>query len=358
MLPAYFKKIDWFLLLAVFILIGCGLLILYSIDQDFFQRQLIWVFLFSLTTVIGPAFDWRWLINQGWFRQILYWFNLFLLVFVKFQGEAIRGVKSWIVLGGFQFEPAEPMKVAVILVLAGFFSRRYLAAWLGKNIFISFLYVLLPMILIVIQPDFGSAIVIFSLWLGFLLMSGINKKRLLIGFILAVVAVIIGWNYFLHPYQQGRLIGFIFPNLDPLGINYNVIQSKISIGSAGFWGKGFEAGAQSRLDFLPEAHTDFIFAAFTEEWGIAGAAFLIMAFILVIYRLAQIGIQARDNYSKFIVLGTIFILLIHFSLNLGANLGLLPVTGITLPFVSYGGSNLLTLGILLAIIQRIKIESR
>lgn len=343
--------------MAVFILVSAGLLALYSVERLFFWRQLVWAGLFFAITVIGSFFDWRWLVNQSWFRHGFYWLGIFLLLLVNLQAETIRGVKSWLVLGSFQFEPAELMKIAVVLMLAGFFSRRYLAAWVGKNIFISFLYVLLPVVLIFIQPDLGSAIVFLALWGGFLLLSGVNKKRLFFGAIVAVALAAIAWNFFLQDYQRERLTGFLFPGLDPLGVNYNVIQSKIAIGSAGLWGKGFGLGTQSRLNFLPEAHSDFIFAAFTEEWGIAAAVFIILTFIFIIYRLADTGISARDNYSKFIVLGTIFILVIHFALNLGANLGLLPVTGITFPFLSYGGSHLLTLAILVSIIQRIRLES-
>lgn len=352
-----FKKLDWPLIASLFILIVAGLVSLYGSSTSLFWRQLIWSVFFILILFLGAMFDWRWLVSQTWFRHGFYWLGVILLAVVNLQGEVVRGARSWLVFGDFQFEPSELMKIAAILMLAGFFSRRYIAAWVGRNIFVSFLYVLIPTVLIAIQPDFGSAIVFIALWLGFIFMSGINKKKLVIGVIIAIALAVILWNFYLQPYQKERLLGFLLPEFDPLGVNYSVIQSKIAIGSAGLWGKGFGRGTQTQLGFLPETHSDFIFAAFTEEWGIVAGLFIILTFLFLIYRLANIGIGARDNYSKFIVLGAIFTLAIHFVLNLGANLDLLPVTGITFPFFSYGGSSLLTLGILMSIIQRIKIES-
>lgn len=353
-----YKKLDWPLIFGIVVLIGAGLLSLASTSSYFFWRQLVWGGLFLAILFFGVMFDWRWLVNQAWFRHSFYWLGVALLIALLLYGEPVRGAKSWFIIGDFQFGPSELMKVAAVLMLASFFARRYIAAWVGRNILVSSIYVFIPTVLIAIQPDFGSAIIFIVLWLSFLFMSGIDKKKLVAGIVIAIVMSVLIWNFYLQPYQKERLIGFLFPNFDPLGVNYNVVQSKIAIGSAGLWGKGFGAGSQARLGFLPEAHNDFIFAAFTEEWGIIGAVIVILTFFFVIYRLSNIGIRARDNYSKFIVLGTIFILAIHFILNLGANLGLLPVTGITLPFLSYGGSSLLTLAILMSIIQRIKLESR
>jgi len=352
-----YKKLDWALILGIVVLVSCGLFALASISSDFFWRQLIWGGIFFVFLFLGVMFDWRWLVNQTWFRQGFYWLGVLLLVLLLIFGEPIRGAKSWFVVGFFQFSPSELMKVAVILMLASFFARHYIAAWVGRNILISLLYVFIPTVLIAIQPDFGSAIIFIILWLSFLFMSGVDRKKLTLGIIIVIIGSIFIWNFYLQTYQKERLIGFLFPNFDPLGVNYNVVQSKIAIGSAGFWGRGFNSGIQTKLGFLPEAHNDFIFAAFVEEWGIIGGLVVVLTFLFIVYRLSNIGIQSRDNYSKFIVLGTIFILITHFILNIGANLGLLPVTGISLPFMSYGGSNLLTLAILMSIIQRIKLES-
>jgi len=192
---------------------------------------------------------------------------------------------------------------------------------------------------------------------SFLLMSGVNKKRFLIGIVFAVIILILLWLYFLAPYQKERIMVFISPEVDPLGASYNIIQSKIAIGSAGFWGRGFGSGTQARLGFLPEAHTDFLFAAFVEEWGLVGGIILILTYLALIFKITVIGLNLRRNDLKFIVLGTGLVFLVHFFINIGSNIGMVPVIGIGLPFLSYGGSSLLTSSVLISIIERIKIES-
>jgi rod shape determining protein RodA len=358
LLSNYFKGFDWILLGGVLTLAAASLLSLYSSDATLFSRQLVWYTLAVLIIIGGSRFDWRVIISKTTFRRGLYWLSIILLVVVNFQSETVRGVRSWIQFGSFEFQPAELAKLALILILAGFFSRRYVAAWLGKNIALSFFYAALPAALVAIQPDFGSAVIFIAIWVGFLLTSGVNKKRLIAGLIIAVLVAVLLWMFFLEPYQQERIIGFLNPSTDPLGINYNVVQSKIAIGSAGFWGKGFGAGSQTQLGFLPEAKTDFLFAAFVEEWGIFGGMVVIFAFLTVLYRVVNIGAGAGNNDSKFIALGLALVLAVQFFVNIGSNLGILPVTGINFPFLSYGGSSILTLSVLVSIIQRIKIESR
>ncbi|OGG40747.1 hypothetical protein A2116_00415 [Candidatus Jorgensenbacteria bacterium GWA1_49_17] len=352
-----FRNFDWVLLGGILVLAAASLLSLFSSSTALFYRQLVWYVAAIIVIVGGSRFDWRGIVSQTYFRQGLYWFSIILLIIVSLQSETVRGVKSWLQFGGFEFQPAELAKLSLILILAGFFSRRYVAAWLGKNIALSFFYTALPAVLVVIQPDFGSAAVIFAIWLGFLLTSGVNKKRLFFGIIIAILVFTFLWVSYLRPYQKERIIGFLNPNADQLGINYNVVQSKIAIGSAGFWGKGFGSGSQVQLGFLPEAETDFLFAAFVEEWGVFGGAIVILAFLLILYRIIKIGIGASNNDSKFIVLGLALVLTVQFFINIGSNLGILPVTGINFPFLSYGGSSILTLSVLMSIIQKIKIES-
>ncbi len=272
----------------------------------------------------------------------------FLLLF---SGEEIS-------FGFFQLEPAELMKLALIFLLAGFFSRRYLAAWQDKNIFVSFFYANLPGVLIAIHPDLGSPGAVMGIWAGFLLMSGVNYKKLLIGLVCVLTIFVLLWSFFLKPYQKNRLSAFLFPTADPLGINYNVIQSKIAIGSAGFFGKGFKMGTQTQFGFLPEVQSDFLFAAFVEEWGLFGGLVVLLTFFMIILRIIRAGLKARGNEFKFISLGAGLIFIIHFFINMGSNLGLLPVAGITFPFLSYGGSSLLTSAVLVCIIQNINLESR
>lgn len=318
---------------------------------------MIWLALAIVIIVFGSRLDWRWLINQNWFRYGLYCFSVFILIVSNLQSRTIRGTKSWLTIGSFQFEPAELAKIALIIVLAGFFSKRYLEAWQSKNILKSLIFALIPVGLVAIHPDLGSAIVIASIWVGFLFMSGVHYKRLAIGFILAILIFSMLWIFYLKPYQKDRLTGFLFQEKDPLGINYNVIQAKIAIGSAGFFGKGFGAGTQTQLHFLPETQTDFIFSAFVEEWGIFGGLIIILTFLFLLYRIVLVGLTVRSNDAKFLSLGAGLMFLVHFSINLGSNLGLLPVAGIPFPFLSYGGSSLLTDAILISIIEHIKLES-
>ncbi|MEK7464652.1 MAG: FtsW/RodA/SpoVE family cell cycle protein [Patescibacteria group bacterium] len=351
------RNFDWPLIVGLLVLAIVSLTSLMSLSSDFFWRQLLWYFLAFSIILGGSKLNLMGLVSRGWFRYGVYWFSIVLLLLSNLQSGTVRGVKSWVFLGSVQFEPAEIAKLGLIFVLAGFFSRKYIAAWLGKNIFLSLIYTLIPASLIAIHPDFGSAIVVCGIWVGFLLTSGINKKRLIFGLILAFLFGFVLWMFFLKPYQKDRLTSFIFPSRDPLGTSYNVIQSKIAIGSAGFWGKGFGGGTQAQLNFLPEAKSDFIFSAFVEEWGFVGGVVVVSAFLLVIYRMTKIGMLARSNESKFIVLGAILVMFIHFLVNIGSNLGLMPVTGINFPFLSYGGSSILTIAALMSIVEKIKLES-
>lgn len=351
------RNFDWPLIAGLSILAIASLVSLLSLNSIFFWRQLVWYILSCIIIFGGSGLNLMGLVSRGWFRYGVYWLSVALLLISNFQSGTVRGVKSWIFFGNIQFEPAEIAKLGLILVLAGFFSRKYIAAWLGKNILLSLVYTLIPATLVAIHPDFGSALVICGIWAGFLLTSGINKKRLLWGFVAAIFIAFALWMFFLKPYQKDRLTSFIFPSHDPLGTSYNVIQSKIAIGSAGFWGKGFEGGTQTQLNFLPEAKSDFLFAAFVEEWGFVGGALVVFAVLLLIYRITKIGIVARNNEFKFIVLGAALVVFIHFLLNIGSNLDILPVTGINFPFLSYGGSNILTIAVLMSIIEKIKLES-
>lgn len=352
-----FARFDWVLIGSVLVFAAISLVTLSSINSDLFQRQFVWYAAFFLIFFAGSMIDWRWLINQGWFRQGFYWFSVFLVGAAALQTVTIRGTKAWLVFGGVQFEPAELVKVALILMLAGFFSKKHAEAWLGKNILTSFLYAVIPAAIMVTHPDLGSALVVLGIWFGFLFINGFYWKRALVILLIFSLSALLGWMFVLKPYQKDRITAFLNPSRDPLGASYNVIQAKVAIGSAGFWGKGFGQGTQSHLKFLPEAETDFIFAAYVEEWGIFGALILLANFVILIFRILKIGLLARNNGYRFIALGVALVFMIHFFVNVGSNVGITPVTGITFPLVSYGGSNLLTTAIIVSIIQRIKFES-
>ncbi|MEK7513066.1 MAG: FtsW/RodA/SpoVE family cell cycle protein [Patescibacteria group bacterium] len=352
-----FRRLDWVLIGMLALLAAASTVSLSSFAPELAVPQVVWFVIGFALIVAGSQLNWRWIGTQPWFRYGLYWFSVALLIATHLQGTVIRGTKSWLVLGPLQFQPAELAKLALIIVLAGFFSKRHIEASRGKNIVTSFAYLAIPFALTVAHPDLGSAAIMVVIWCGFILMSGVDKKRLLIGAVCAIAIAVVLWVSVLEGYQKNRIIGFIFSERDPLGVNYNVLQSKIAIGSAGLFGKGFRAGTQTQLHFLPEAQSDFLFAAFVEEWGLVGGFVVLLTFLVVVYRLMRIGLRARDNYSRFVVLGGGLFFLIHFFINTGSAVGLIPVAGITFPFFSYGGSNVLTSSALLSIIQHIQLES-
>ncbi|MDO8624297.1 MAG: FtsW/RodA/SpoVE family cell cycle protein [bacterium] len=351
------RRLDWALILAVGLLAAASLLSLASVAPQLMPQQAAWFVAGFCIIIFGSRFEWVRLGKEPWFRAVFYWFSIALLAATYLQSGTIRGTKSWLIVGPLQFQPVELMKVALIIVYAGFFSRRHIEAWWGKNVVRSFLALLPPALLTVFHPDLGSALILAAIWASFLLMSGPHAKRLLAGLMILLVVAGTMWVAVLKPYQKDRVLGFVSADQDPLGINYNVVQSKVAIGSGGLFGKGFGGGTQAQLHFLPEAQSDFLFAAFVEEWGFVGASLLLLTFLYLLFRLSRAGVRARDNYSRFVVLGAGVFFLVHFFINVGSAVGLIPVAGITFPFFSYGGSNVLTGSILLSIIQSIHLES-
>lgn len=350
---SFLKSLDWKLNLAVLILMAAGLISLASSSPSLFYKQLLWVFLGLVLAFLLIYFDWRPFINYRGAILILYIFLILLLVATYFFAPSIRGTKSWLRLGFLQFQIAELAKLVLIIVYAYFFSRQHIGIARISNLMISFVYFVLPGFLVAIQPDFGSVLILFCLWFGFLLVSGIPLRRLMIMLIIFSVLAVVIWYSVLKDYQKERILAFFFPGRDPLGISYNVIQSKIAIGSAGLFGKGFGQGMQVQLGFLPEAQTDFIFAAFIEEWGIIAGLFILGVFGFLILRIIKIGLEAENNFERLICLGTVILFGVQFIFNTGSNLGLTPVIGVTFPFMSYGGSSLLTNLILIGMIQSV-----
>lgn len=351
------KKFDWWLMGALLVLAGASLLSLFSTNPNLFRYQLIWYGLAFLIIFLAVKINWRWLTTQNWFLFSFYGSVIILLIIVLFAGRPIRGTNSWLILGPLRFQPSELIKLSLILLFASFFSRRYLEVSVFKNIATSFFYFLLPAALVSFQPDLGTTLIIFGIWFGFIVVSGLKWRRLLLGVLILILTFNLLWLVFLKPYQKERILGFIFPEINYLGTNYNVIQSKIAIGSAGLFGKGFQQGTQTQLGFLPEAQTDFIFSALVEEWGLVGGLIVLTTFLILIFRIIKIGLKANNNCAKFICLGTVVTFGLQFFLNIGSSLGLSPVVGTPWPFFSYGGSSLLTSALLLGIIQSIAIES-
>jgi len=345
------KKIDWQLAAAVGILILAGMASLFSSNPDFFYKQLYWIAIAAMTAIVITFVDLRSFFSHKTVIRGLYLLIVATLIFAFFFAPRIKGNRSWIVIGSFQFQPSEFAKVALIIVLAYFFSKAHIGIGRWKIVLTSFFYFAVLGALVAVLPDMGSAFVLFTLWFGFVLVSGMPFKKVLISSALFAIAFAVMWMSVLKPYQKDRVLGILFPNRDPMGVNYHVIQSKIAVGSGGLFGKGFRQGSQVQLGFLPAAQTDFIFAAIAEEGGLIAIIIIISSFGWMMLRILKIGSLIDGNFNKFLCLGTAILFLAQFVFNVGSNLGLLPVIGVTFPFVSYGGSSMLANMILVGMIQ-------
>jgi len=355
--------IDWLLILFILPILGAGLVTMKSFTEvtPFFSHQLIWISISFLILIGFSYIDFRFLKRT---EVLVFLFIIFsgLLVLLFILGKVTNGAQSWFSFGGFSFQPADMMKIVVILMLAKYFSRRHIEIGNFKHIFISGIYALIPFILVFLQPDFGSAIIIFLIWFGMILVSGVSKKHLLLVLGLGFVAISVLWMFVFLPYQKARIMTFFDPLSDVNGSGYNVYQSTIAVGSGQILGKGVGFGTQSRLQFLPEYETDFIFAAFSEEWGFVGVIILFLLYALVVWRILRISMHGSTNFEILFGVGFAIYIVAHFIVNVGMNLGVMPVTGITLPFMSYGGSHLLAefmgLGILMGMNRYSRVAHR
>ena len=323
-------------------------------DGSYFEKQLLWIGISFTIFFLLSTLDFRFLRRTDVLMTLfLFFMGILLVLFVL--GNTVKGAQSWFSFGGFAFQPSDMTKLVVILVLAKYFSRRHVEIAHVKHLFVSALYAFIPFLLVFLQPDFGSAMIIFFVWLGMTLVSGISKKHLAIVFGLGVVSFIALWIFVFQPYQKARIANFLNPYADIRGTGYNAYQSTIAVGSGQFLGKGVGYGTQSRLQFLPEYETDFIFAAFAEEWGFVGVTLLFICYGIVIWRILLTASLGVTNFEMLFGMGVAIYLMSHFIINIGMNIGVMPVTGITLPFLSYGGSHLLTtftaLGILMGMRQ-------
>ncbi|MFA5188022.1 MAG: rod shape-determining protein RodA [Patescibacteria group bacterium] len=357
-----FQKFDWLLLITICLLTILGLVIIYSVatgsgtDQSLinFKKQvaffILGIFLLFFAAIF---FDYRILIKYNF---LIYGLGVVLLLAVLIFGRTIRGTTGWFNLGIFAFQPVEFVKIFMIIYLSKYLSdkAKYISQF--KYLVLSSLGVILVMVLIALQPDFGSALIIFCLWLVLILLTGIKKSHLLILIGLFLISSVVLWFFVFQGYQKERIKVFIDPSLDPLGRGYNVSQAIIAVGSGQLWGKGLAFGSQSQLKFLPESQTDFIFAVLAEELGLAGVILFLGLLAFLFLRLIKIAKNCRDNFAMYIIVSIISLFFIQTIVNVGGNLGILPLTGITLPFMSYGGSsliaNLLLIGLAESIVVR------
>jgi rod shape determining protein RodA len=337
------QQFDWILIVAIIpiVLGGLATMTSFTAQAGFFSRQLIWIIIGAIVVFLIARSDMRFL-RDSRYIIIFYIASLFLLVAVLFLGKTIKGAKSWFSFGGFfSFEPADIVKLLVIMVLAKFFSRRHVEIARVKYLLISAVYAFIPIALIMLQPDFGSALVVAGLWLGMSLIAGISWKQIIIIFGAIIAGFVLMWLFVFHPYQKARIETFINPTADIRGRGYNAYQSVIAVGSGGILGKGLGYGTQSRLNYLPEYQTDFVFAAFAEEWGFVGSLIIIACFIVVLWRLVVHAQRGASNFETLFCAGFAMLIFGHMIVNIGMNIGIMPVTGIPLPFMSYGGSHLL-----------------
>lgn len=311
-----------------------------SFSDPYFLKQSFWIIIsFSICFFISHI-DFRFL-NETKIIIAIYGIGLFLLTLILLIGKVAKGAQSWFSIGGISFQPVDLIKLILILVLAKYFSRRHIEIAYIKHIVISFLYLLIPLFLVLLQPDFGSGMVLCAIWFGLVFISGISKKHLIFVIGAGLVIFLLGWNFLFKPYQKARIINFVSPLSDIRGSGYNAYQSTIAVGSGGLFGKGIGYGTQSRLEYLPEYRTDFIFAAYAEEWGFIGSLFLLTLFLVLFTQLLSFAVTSYSNFESLFTYGVLIWFTTHLVVSVGMNIGIMPVTGIPLPLMSYGGTHLL-----------------
>jgi rod shape determining protein RodA len=375
------RRLDWWLLAAVLALCLYGLLMIYSATREpeatglaapssFAQKQALWLLVGIFAFFVTVLFDYeriaRWHIP-------LYLLVLGLLAAVLTVGRAPTGAASWIALGPFRLQPSELAKIAVILSLASFLGRRIDAIHRPAVVLASLLIPALPVLFVLLQPDFGTALVIIAIWFGAVYLAGARARHLLAVFACGLALFALMWSLerlpvervrppmlarilaeaSLKDYQRRRLTIFLNPQADPLGAGYHIIQSRVAIGSGQLLGRGIFHGTQSRLRFIPERHTDFIFSVIGEELGLLGALLMLLLYFFIFWRGLRVAIRSREPLGSLLAAGAISMLIFHTIVNIGMSINVMPITGLPLPFVSYGGSNLLASFIAFGLLQNV-----
>jgi rod shape determining protein RodA len=336
------SHIDWVAFGCALTLALLGLVTMnsYTGQDPFFLRQALWI-LISAGIFFGASLvDWRFLRRSG-VAAAIYAAVIVPLLILLTVGTVMKGARSWFDLGFAAFQPVEFVKLALIIALAKYFSRRHIEIRNIRHILVSGAYAFIVFALVALQPDFGSAIIIFLIWLGMVLFSGISRTHLFS--VIAIGAVVFTglWLFGFQDYQKQRIMTFLHPLADIHGAGYNAYQSTVAVGSGELLGKGIGYGTQSKLRFLPEYQTDFIFAAFAEEWGFVGVVLLFALYGTLFARILVSASQGASNFETLFALGVLCYFAAHFTLHVGINVGVLPVTGTTIPFMSQGGSHLL-----------------
>ena len=354
------ENFDWMILLLFFAIASLGLVSLYSAlyvqiqahpTHNLFVRQLIWLVLGCGFMVGSMMLDYQKL--REWSPWI-YGAGIILLLAVFVVGDEIKGSRRWLIIFGFHVQPSEFMKLAVVIELARYFSSQDIPPYPGLNRLLpSFVIAFVPALLILLEPDLGTALCVLIVAGTMVFFIGIRWRFLVAALLVGLVSLYPIWNFVLRDYQRERVLTVLSPERDPTGKGYHIIQSKVAVGSGMLWGKGFLNGTQNKLKFLPEKHTDFIFSVWAEEWGFLGCLLLIGLFALLVFFSIRVALKSKDRFGSFLVVGLTALVMWQLLINLGMVLGLLPVVGITLPFVSYGGSSLLILCIAVGLIENV-----
>lgn len=357
----YVRNFDWLLFFTVLCLLTVGALTVYSAvtvgsgepQTYIFYKQLSWYLISFCVMAVVVAVDYHFIYK---WTYIIYAGSLILLVAVLLVGNTVSGSQRWLPLGPFSLQPSELAKIAVIIVLARYFSKvRSLAGFNFKDLIPVAVLVGIPFLLILKQPDLGTALMLLLLAASIAFVAKIEKKTFII---LIVAAVLLGVGLFftLEEYQMTRVSVFMNPGEDPLGAGYHIIQSKIAIGSGMLMGKGYLHGPQNALDFLPEEHTDFIFAVLAEEWGLIGSSVVLLLFLILIFGSLNIALKSKDPFCVLLAAGVSALIFWQVLINICMTMGLMPVVGVPLPFISYGGSSLLTMAISVGLVLNISMR--
>ncbi len=352
------KNFGWLILFLSLVFSAIGLINLYSASYHTglgaFKKQLIWVAIGFITMLVITFMNSN-LLKR--YTMHIFIISLLTLAFVFFFGREVSGSRSWIVFGPISVQPSEFVKISLILIIARFYSNDFEDGPFGlKDIIKPIIFTILVFCMILIQPDLGTALIIILLAGTMLLFMGIKRKSLLVILSLLVLVSIPAWHFFLKDYQKERILTFANPSVDPLGMGYNSIQSQIAVGSGKLIGKGYLAGTQSQLRFIPAQQTDFAFSVLAEEWGFLGSGIMLLIYFLLILTILDTASSAKDKYTMLVALGIAALFFWHTLINVGMVLGLLPVIGVPLYLFSYGGSSVLTAFIAIGIVLGIKMR--
>jgi len=346
------SAIDWWLFGALVPILAAGLVTMYSFtgDNSFAARQAIWIGVGLAVFFLVSSFDVRFL-RSTWVSVTLFSLSGSLLSLLFVLGRISHGAESWLNLGLFSFQPSDLAKVSLLVILAKYFSRRHIEIANARHIAVSGAYTFAFFILVLVQPDLGSAFIIFLIWLGMIMVSGVSKRHLFAIVALGLISISVMWFFGLKEYQKDRIRSFVDPSSGILTTGYNAYQSTIAVGSGGLFGKGLGYGTQSRLKFLPEYQADFIFAAFAEEWGFLGVIILLTLYGFIVWRIVARSMRGATNFEILFGTGVAVYFIVQIVLNVGMNMKLLPVTGTPLPLMSYGGTHIVSEFLLLGLLS-------